>query len=145
MTFKVGDRVRYNTAVMASGPWRNSTWRIATLSEKLPGQGDRIFALLESDDGRTEPQPGISTNMLVPAWDGPLDRNYLVTVPCPHCGNPHAQLLPPRGGDRSDYCCPTCGDFSVDGSAERLFELGTADPKTAQLIMLAGRHWLKPL
>jgi hypothetical protein len=141
MKFSVGDRVRFNPVTLASAPWRDTIWRIAALTDNLPEHGGCALARLESDDGKVE--VGIRTAILIPAWDGPLDRNGPVAVPCPHCGE-RAQLLPPLG-DRSDYRCPTCQDFSVAGTTERLFELGTADPQSAQIVTENGRRWLKPL
>ncbi len=69
---------------------------------------------------------------------------YPVPTICPHCGNDRAELMP-KVGDYSRYRCPTCQDFSVSGTTERLFELGTADPKTARIIITEdGQRWLKP-
>lgn len=69
--------------------------------------------------------------------------NYPVPVTCVRCGNEHAELLP-SAGDRNDYRCPTCGEFSVAGTKERLFELGTEDPRTASFVVdQTGRCWLQ--
>lgn len=70
--------------------------------------------------------------------------NCSKTVTWPSCGNEHAKLLP-RLGDRSDYTCSCCGQFSVTGTDETLFDLGTNDIKQAQIITDgAGRRWLRP-
>jgi predicted RNA-binding Zn-ribbon protein involved in translation (DUF1610 family) len=69
-------------------------------------------------------------------------RNSSVHITCPHCGNSGAELLPPFG-DRSDYRCPHCGAFSVDGTQEHRFNTGHADPREAQFIVRNGRRWLK--
>jgi hypothetical protein len=133
MIFAVGDRVRYNLLRPESTlpQWRGTTWRIAALT------GD-LFARLENDNG--DIQDRISTAMLVPVTDDLGGRNYPVAIGCPRCGNAGAALLPPLG-DRSEYRCPHCGDFSIDGSTARLFELGTHDINLAR----TGRRWLRPL
>ena len=139
MSFTVGDRVHYNPLRPESSQpqWRGTTWRIVALTGNLPGQGDRVFARLESDSGDIE--DGVSTAMLAP------DRNYPVRIDCPHCDDAGAALLPPLG-DRRDYCCPTCGDFSVTASTKRLFELGTHDIALARIVTDgARRRWLQPL
>jgi hypothetical protein len=69
--------------------------------------------------------------------------NYPMPATCFRCGNKQAELLPPLG-DRDDYRCPTCGEFSVSGTDERLFELGTADRRTAPIVTdETGRRWLR--
>jgi hypothetical protein len=69
------------------------------------------------------------------------DRNYPVLVACPHCENLNAKIMPPVG-DRSDYRCPECGTFSICGTQEHLFEIGTNDPKQARFVEDDGRRWL---
>jgi hypothetical protein len=141
MTFTVGDRVGYNPVSVSSGQWRDMTWRIAALTDRIPGQRDYVSVRLESDDGRIE--RGINTASLVAARNGSLDRNGPVTLACPRCGE--RALLLPQLGDWSDYYCTICHDFSVDGTIERCFELGTADLKNGQLITENGQCWLRPL
>jgi hypothetical protein len=41
--------------------------------------------------------------------------NEPVPCECPRCGNAGA-ILWPTLGDRDDYRCPTCGDFSIAGT-----------------------------
>ncbi len=72
------------------------------------------------------------------------DRNHPIPATCPHCGNDYAKLLPLRG-DRSDYRCPNCGEFSISGTREHLFETGQDDPKKARFVEEGGRRWLKPV
>ena len=50
-------------------------------------------------------------------------------------------LMPPLG-DYSEYRCPTCGTYCVDGTMERLIELGTVDPKSAHIEERNGRRCL---
>lgn len=101
-----------------------------------------MFARLESDDGKLADD--ISTHEIVPAWEeGPLTRSEPVPVPCPHCKDPLAKLLPPVG-DRDDYSCPICGEFSITGSAQPTFVAG-ANPRTAKFVLQAnGQRWLVP-
>jgi hypothetical protein len=75
MTFKVGDQVRYNPDLLASGSpeWRGRTGVIISIEGPHSGQGDRRFARIRMDDDDTV-QEGISTAMLVPAWAYPPDQ-----------------------------------------------------------------------
>ncbi len=144
MAFKVGDRVRYNPNTRTCGlpEWYRQTAEIVVLGEPIAGHGDCLSADVRMDDGQI--QRGIKTTMLLPIEDGLVYRNDPVEEACPHCNNEHAELLPPVG-DRGDYHCPRCGYFSVDGTNERLFELGFKDSTTAGFVVLNGRRWLKPL
>jgi hypothetical protein len=74
----------------------------------------------------------------LPSDGSELSRAYHLS----HCGNGEAELLPPFG-DRSDYRCPHCGAFSVDGTQEHRFNTGHADPREARFVVRNGRRWLK--
>ena len=57
-------------------------------------------------------------------------------VACPHCGN-HKARLSPKLGERSDYRCPQCGDFSISGTEEERIE-----GQGRFVIGHDGRRWL---
>jgi DnaJ-class molecular chaperone len=69
------------------------------------------------------------------------DRRYQVKRTCPRCDDTEAALMPPRG-DYSQYDCPQCGIYRVDGTMERLIELGTVDPKAARIEERGDKRWL---
>jgi hypothetical protein len=72
-----------------------------------------------------------------------LDRSQPVTTICIHCGNTDATLLPPVG-DRADYSCSQCGNYSVSSTMQKIIENGHADPRLARLIAGNGRMYLRP-
>jgi hypothetical protein len=68
MTFKPGDRVRYNPYLLPSRSpeWRGRTGTIISIEGPQAGQGDRLFAQIKMDDDGTI-RRAISTEQLVPA------------------------------------------------------------------------------
>ncbi len=63
-------------------------------------------------------------------------------VSCPHCDDARAERFPGIGG-RTDYRCPTCGNYSISPTQEDLFADGHADPRKAQFVVdTGGRRWL---
>jgi hypothetical protein len=52
--------------------------------------------------------------------------------------------MPPLG-DRDEYRCRCCGDFSISGSDVELIKNGTLNPKTSRLRPEKGRRWSVPL
>jgi len=64
-------------------------------------------------------------------------------VRCPHCGNGQAELLPATG-DRADYCCPTCSEFSISGIQEKQFAEGRGNPRDARFMIRDGLRFLEP-
>jgi predicted RNA-binding Zn-ribbon protein involved in translation (DUF1610 family) len=69
------------------------------------------------------------------------DRNYRVKRTCPHCGNTDARLMPPLG-DYSEYDCPTCGAYRIDGTTEQLIENRTFDPRAAHIVQRGSDRYL---
>jgi hypothetical protein len=65
MNFKVGDRVKYNSQLLAftQPEWANSIWTITALQWDAKQGQERLFARLAADDGLIHNQ--ISTTMLV--------------------------------------------------------------------------------
>jgi hypothetical protein len=72
-----------------------------------------------------------------------LDRSQPVTTVCIHCGNADARLLPPVG-DRADYSCSKCGNYSISSTMQKIIKNGHADPRLARLIADNGRRYLRP-
>jgi hypothetical protein len=68
MTFKPGDRVRYNPYLLPSRSpeWRGRTGTIVSIEGPRTGQGDRRFAETKMDDDGTI-RTGIGTEQFVPA------------------------------------------------------------------------------
>jgi hypothetical protein len=71
-------------------------------------------------------------------------QNLPGPVTCPHCHNPQAEILPPVG-DRTDYRCPTCLDFSIAGSRDPVIEKGADLTAWQFTIGDQGRRFLVPL
>jgi hypothetical protein len=72
-----------------------------------------------------------------------IDRKPHVTVICMHCGDEEAKLFPPVG-DRADYSCSNCGDYSVSGMMQKIIKNGHTDPRLAHFVEESGRRCLKP-
>jgi hypothetical protein len=68
MTFKAGDRVRYNPYLLPSGSpeWHDRQGTIISIEVPPTRQGDHFLARIKMDDDGTI-RGGISTAMLVPA------------------------------------------------------------------------------
>jgi hypothetical protein len=80
--------------------------------------------------------------MLSPELYVSPDRIQPTTI-CIHCGNADAKLLL-SVGDRADYSCSKCGNYSVSSMMQKIIERGHADPKLARLVVDNGRKYLRP-
>ena len=79
-----------------------------------------------------------STEVVMVNWSDPQQVN------CPHYGKSQAELLP-AAGDRADYRCPTCGEFSISGTQEKRFAEGRESPQDAQFVVRGdGLRFLQP-
>jgi transposase-like protein len=62
---------------------------------------------------------------------------------CPHCDTPNTDET--VRGDRRDYRCHHCGEFSISGTDMEHFRHRRADPKKAQFVQRDdGRRYLVP-
>ncbi len=62
---------------------------------------------------------------------------------CPHCDTPNTDET--VRGDRRDYRCRNCGEFSVSGIDMEHFRQRRADSKSAQFVQRDdGRRYLVP-
>jgi hypothetical protein len=68
--------------------------------------------------------------------------NQPVKLPCPHCTNPEAKLLP-RHGVFDAFDCHTCGEYAISGTQTVLFQHREADPATATFRQGWKRLWLE--
>jgi tRNA(Ile2) C34 agmatinyltransferase TiaS len=58
---------------------------------------------------------------------------------CPHCGG--AAELQPTIGDREDFACPRCGEFSISGTDAALVDRGVRGSSTAKdYVLFEGRR-----
>jgi predicted RNA-binding Zn-ribbon protein involved in translation (DUF1610 family) len=70
------------------------------------------------------------------------DVNHAVPVACPHCGDPEAKRMPVVG-DYFDYHCPTCGDFTITGTEEAMFQRNNISPSKGRFVLVNGRRELR--
>jgi hypothetical protein len=62
---------------------------------------------------------------------------------CPHCDTPNTDET--MRGDRRDYNCRHCGEFSISGTDMEHFRHRRADPEKAQFVRRDdGRQYLVP-
>ena len=59
---------------------------------------------------------------------------------CPHCGG--AAELQPTVGDRADFACPRCGEFSISGTDAALIERGELAYADMRFAERDGRRFL---
>jgi hypothetical protein len=130
---------RVVSSISATGPTNTASACAKSIPRPAirPGEASESLYMLSRNDH--------SYQRIGPPMTTENGRNPPVTATCLHCGNKNAELQPPLA-DRSDYRCPTCGEYSVSATTGRLFEVGTPDPKPARFVTDAdGRRFLKPL
>lgn len=108
---------RVVSSISATGPTNTASACAKSIPRSAirPGEASESPYMLSRNDH--------SYQRIGPPMTTESGRNAPVTATCLHRGNKNAELLPPLA-DRSDYRCPTCGEYSVSGTTGRLFEVG---------------------
>src|SRR3954454_10019162 len=76
-------------------------------------------------------------------YQSPMQTNPMTSptpCACPHCGG--AAELQPTLGDRADFACPRCGEFSISGTDAALIEQGALAYADMRFAERDGRRFL---